>query len=277
MTLIAHLSDLHLLEAKHAERRGLPRRRLAYLSAGRPHDADDRRRRALAALRAARESGAEHVVVTGDLTEDGVIAQFEVLAEVLSESRLSPSRVTLLPGNHDVYDARDAFLRALEGPLAAFAETSRPGAPIALRDAVLLPVSTAVPQPYHLSAGSLGQPEIAATTTFAESTRRSGRAVILAMHHPPNRRMNPVMQWFDGFRDHVAVGAILEANDHVHVIHGHAHEVSDRGVRAGATPRIFGADAVVTAESPVRFYQARHGRLTPLAEVVWAGVALATA
>lgn len=277
MTHIAHLSDLHLLEANHAERRGLTRRRLAYLSAGRPHDAADRRRRALAALRAARESGADHVVVTGDLTEDGIDAQYEVLAEVLAESRLSPSRVTLLPGNHDVYDTRDAFARALSGPLAAFAATSRIGVPLSLRDAVILPVSTAIAQSYHLSAGSLGEPEIAATNAFAESTRRSGQTVILAMHHPPNRRMNPVMQWFDGFRDHVALGALLEAHDHVHVLHGHAHELSDRGVRAGATPRIFGADAVVSAASPVRFYQARHGRLTPLHEVAWVGAALVTA
>lgn len=269
MTYIAHLSDLHLLEDNHGERRGLARRRLSYLSAGRSHDAGDRRRRALAALRAARESGADHVLVTGDLTEDGIDAQYEVLAEVLHESRLAPSRVTLLAGNHDVYDAKDAFAKALRGPLAAFAETSREGSPIEIGEAVVLPMSTAIAQPYHLSAGALGEREIVDVATFARRTREAGRAVIVAMHHPPKRRMNPVMQWFDGFRDHAAMGAILREHDHLHVVHGHTHEASDHGVREGARPRIFGTESVVTGESPVRFYQARHGRLSPALEVLW--------
>jgi 3',5'-cyclic-AMP phosphodiesterase len=263
MTFIAHLSDLHLLEHNHGERRGLARRRLSYLSAGRPHDAADRRKRAIAALKIARDSGADHVLVTGDLTEDGTDAQYEVLAEVLAESRISPSRVTLIAGNHDVYDARDAFDRALEGPIQAFAETSRAGRPLAIGDAIILPMSTAIAQPYHFSRGSIEPRAIASVASFADGTRRGGRAVIVAMHHPPKRRSNPVMQWFDGFRDHQAVGTILEAHDHVHVVHGHTHEASDRSVREGATPRIFGTDAVVTAESPVRLYHARHGRLSP--------------
>ena len=267
MTYIAHLSDLHLLEANHEERRGLPRRRLSYLSAGRPHDAADRRKRALAALKTARESGADHILVTGDLTEDGTDAQYEVLAEVLHESRISPSRMTLIAGNHDVYDKRDAFDRALLGPIKAFAETSRVGVPMAIGDAIVLPMSTAIHQAYHFSQGSMEPRAIASVAAHAERTRRGGRAVILAMHHPPKRRMNPVMQWFDGFRDHEAVGTILEAHDHVHVVHGHTHESSDRSVREGATPRIFGTDAVVTAERPVRFYHARHGRLAPASAI----------
>lgn len=267
MTHIAHLSDLHLLEAKHGARRGLSRRRLAYLSAGRPHDAADRRRRALGALLAARRSGADHVLVTGDLTEDGIDEQYEVLAEVLHESGLSPTSVTLIAGNHDVYASRDAFARALEGPLAAYAETSTPGVPVVLRDLSVLPVSTAMPQPYHFSAGSIERPAIESTAAFARDSKRGGRALVVAMHHPPKRRANPVMQWFDGFRDHVAVQVILEAHDHVHVLHGHTHEVSDHGVRPGATPRIFGTDAVVTCEAPVRYYEASHGRLVPASGV----------
>lgn len=275
MTQLAHLSDLHLLEADHHARSGFERRRLAYLSAGRRRDAEDRRRRAVHALQAARRSGADHVVVTGDLTEDGLDAQFEVLAEVLHESGLTPSKVTLVPGNHDVYADAGAFAKALAGPLRAYAETSTPGAPVMLRDAALLPMSTAIAQPYHLSAGSIERPALESAAKLARDTKRSGRAVVVAMHHPPQRRVNPLMQWIDGLRDHEAVGALLAEHEHVHVLHGHLHEAMDRGVRPGATPRIFGTEAVVNGATPVRFYHARHGRLVPVAEPTWEPATLA--
>jgi Icc protein len=260
MTQLAHLSDLHLLEADHHARRGLARRRLSYLTLGRPNDSGDRRRRASRALAAARGSGADHVLVTGDLTEDGLDAQFEVLAELLADSRLAPERVTLLPGNHDAYVDGEAFARALRGPLRAYAETSTPGVPLTLRDVVVLPVSTAMAQPYTRSAGSMDGRALVAAEAMAEESRRQGRSLLVAMHHPPGRRF-PVMQWIDGLVEHAAMGAVLARHDHVHVAHGHIHTRTDHAVRPGARPRIFGAEAVVDAETPVRFYEARHGRM----------------
>jgi 3',5'-cyclic AMP phosphodiesterase CpdA len=262
MLRIAHVSDLHLLEEGHESRRGVARRRLFYLTLLRPNDAAERKRRALAALSAARASGADHVVVSGDLTEDGLDRQFEIAAEVLAESGLSPSRVTLLPGNHDAYVDADAFTRALRGPLAAFAETSAEGVPLALREAVILPMTTAVRQRYTRSAGFLTAEALAGATRLAEATARSGRALVLAMHHAPQPR-SAAMQWIDGLAQHAAVGQVLERHDHVHVLHGHVHAAEDRGVRPGATPRIFSTEAVVDGRTPLRVYEVRHGRLSP--------------
>ena len=276
MTQIAHLSDLHLLEADHADRQGVARRRLAYLTIGRPNDAARRRRRAVEVLVAAHRSDADHVLITGDLTEDGITPQFDILAEVLAESGIAPGRVTLLPGNHDAYVDGGAFERALRGPLAAFAATSMPGAPIFLRDAVILPVCTAVEQPYTRSAGSIDGRELEGAARMAEQSRLSGRALVLAMHHPPHRRF-PVMQWIDGLIEHAAVGELLERHDHVHVLHGHTHTAADRAVRPGATARIFSTEAVVDSSAPLRFYHARHGRLWPASRAPYAVPALAMA
>src|SRR5687768_5469477 len=124
MARIAHLTDLHLLEDDHRDRRGAGRLRLAYLSLARPLDAAARRLRAARALTEVRRSGADHLVITGDLTEDGVDAQFQVLADILAESRIPPSQTTLVPGNHDAYTDEGAWARALAGPLRAYAETS---------------------------------------------------------------------------------------------------------------------------------------------------------
>ncbi len=276
MTQIAHLSDLHLLEPDHADRRGEARRRLAYLTLGRPNDAARRRRRAVEVLAAAGRSGADHVLVTGDLTEDGITPQFEILAEVLAESGLAPSRVTLVPGNHDAYVDGGAFARALSGPLAAYAATSTPGVPVFLRDVAILPVCTATPQPYTRSAGVIDGRELDAAARLATESRLSGRALVLAMHHSPRRRA-PLMQWIDGLVQHAAVGEILERHDHVHVIHGHTHTRADRAVRPGATPRIFSTEAVVDSDAPLRLYHARHGRLWPASLVQHAVPALALA
>src|SRR4051794_10131320 len=56
MTQVAHLSDLHLLEDNHEERRGEARRRLAYISLGRAYEPRARRQRAATALAASRRS-----------------------------------------------------------------------------------------------------------------------------------------------------------------------------------------------------------------------------
>ena len=111
---------------------------------------------------------------------------------------------------------------------------------------------------------------------MAEQSRLSGRALVLAMHHPPHRRF-PGVQWLDGLAQHAAVGEILERHDHVHVVHGHTHAAADRAVRPGATPRVFSTAAVVDGKAPLRLYDARHGRLWPTARAEHAVPALALA
>ncbi|WP_437490126.1 metallophosphoesterase [Sorangium sp. So ce1014] len=261
MTTIAHLTDFHLLEAEHDRRRGAERWRLRYLSFGRPIDAAQRRRRALAVLVEAWRSGADHLVLTGDLTEDGTPAQFEVLAAVLAESGWDPARVTLVPGNHDAYAGSDAWERALRGCLRPFAATSGRGTAVALPGALVAAVSTAMMQPVTRSAGAIAARELSRVAALAAETRRSGDALVLAQHHPPLRHSIGAMQWLDGLINSAELMALLHEHDHLHVIHGHTHRENDAPVRAGAPPRIFGAQALVDGPSPLRFYRVRHGRL----------------
>jgi Icc protein len=275
MTKVAHLSDLHLLEDGHEARRGEARRRLAYISLGRPYEPAERRKRAAAALAASKRSGADHLVVTGDLTEDGVVAQFAILAELLDASGWAPHRVTLIPGNHDAYAVGDAWALALAGPLASYRATSTLGAPVRLPGLTILPLSTSLAQHYTRSSGGLQAGALAAAEDAAAESRRSGEALVLAMHHPPRRNPLPPLQWIDGFRDHVALGALLGAHDHVHVLHGHTHLATDHAVRPGAAPRIFATEAVVDGAAPLRLYRARHGRLWPEGRAELARLSLA--
>ena len=116
MRRIAHLSDVHLIAPNSSRATyGLRSRALRF---GRTSDPSLRARKLAAALQAVVASGADHLVVSGDLTELGDDAEFELFAEVLEAAGIPAENVTLVPGNHDAYTTADGWSRALEGPLA---------------------------------------------------------------------------------------------------------------------------------------------------------------
>jgi 3',5'-cyclic AMP phosphodiesterase CpdA len=263
MTTIAHLSDLHLLEDGWERRRGESSLRLRFCSLLRPRDPKARRERLRRGLRAAVRGGADHLVITGDLTEDGHDEQFEVLGDELRRGPLPPEAVTLVPGNHDAYTDGAAFERALRGPLSAWALTSRPGAVTRLGSTTIVALSTAVQQHYTRSIGALGgdQLQVLRATVTVRAFARG--VVILALHHPPfGLRMSP-LQWLDGLVEHRSMRGILAEHPHVAVLHGHTHRAQDRALVEGAAPQVFSCEAVVESDEPCRIYRAAGGRLWP--------------
>lgn len=263
MTLIAHVSDLHLLEDDPLERRGADRLRLRLLMVGKPASPATRRLRVRRLLDRALRAHADHLVVTGDLTEDGTPAQFECLARVLAESGWPPSRVTLVPGNHDLYSSPDAWRDALSGPLARYAPTSQEGAVVSLPDACVLPVSTAFHQPVFRAGGALSGAALEALSDWCSTRSGAWQTVVIAQHHPPRGHVAPPLQWFDGLQGHEALMQILARHDNLHVLHGHTHAAESRPVRAGGTERIFSADTAQSEREPLRLYRARYRRLFP--------------
>ncbi|MBI2390559.1 MAG: metallophosphoesterase [Deltaproteobacteria bacterium] len=271
MTRIAHLTDLHLLERAPGDRDARDRLRLSFLTLGRPIDAELHRVRFAAALRKARAARAEHLVISGDLTEDGAPAQFEVLAEVLAESRWSPDEVTLVPGNHDAYQLADAWSRALEGPLAPYRRTSAPGTVVEIEGATIVAVATTIDQHWIRAAGRVGEDQRATLGDVLALEERRGRAAVVAMHHPP-------MPWglrlgfIEGLLDVDKVTPILRARRNAHVLCGHIHRSGDHRLRPEDDARIFVADAVVDHPSPLRLYEACAGRLRPIDDALQAAL-----
>lgn len=262
MTRIAHLSDLHLLEESWRSRSGLERCRLAFLSTGTTLDADDRRARALSALRRARRLCVDHVLVTGDLTEDGTPAQFETLAHVLHESGLAPEQVTLVPGNHDAYSQLGAWRTALAGPLAAFQETSREGALTVVGEAVIQPLSTIVEaQHFTRAAGIVRGEAIEAIERTARDGVARGKAHIVAQHHSPLGASNPVWNWFDGTLEARPLRELLQARPEVHVVHGHVHHDTTLELEQRSHAQIFSVESTRDSETPLRVYRVEGGHL----------------
>jgi Icc protein len=263
---IAHLSDLHLLEPDPRRRNLIERVRLGYLSLLRPIDVEARFKRALGAVTHARERGFDHLVISGDLTEDGTAEQFEEVARVLLESKVDPTKVTLVPGNHDAYANPRAFERALEGPLRPFARTSGglPGQVVDLGELILLPVSTAVYQHWAWSSGDIDRERFEGLERRAVDPGIMKRAVVLVQHHAPNPHRFAAMQWADGLRGYARLLALLSKVRKVQVLHGHLHRAITRVLELGGISRVFGAPAVVEDDQPrARFYETHSGIIVP--------------
>lgn len=235
---IAHLSDLHLLEP--AQGRGLGVR---FVSLGRPLDPGERFRKTLRAIDVARRAGAEHFVFSGDLTETGTAAQFEALAAALAEARLAPDEVTLVPGNHDAYDAPDGWRRALDGPLRAYAPGAalEPAKVVERRGVMVLPVDGTFYQPVTRSAGRMTRELAAAIEQRLRDPALRAAPVVVAIHHPPHRRPGP-WHWVDGLLGCDALLSAIARRPNVTLMHGHLHRAVDRG---HGLARVVGAGAVV--------------------------------
>lgn len=275
MATIAHLTDLHLVENNYADRRFESRARLQYLSFGRPLAPEARKDRVASALRQVWMRNVDHLLITGDLTEDGHQEQFEVLAELLAESRLPPERVTLVPGNHDAYIEADGFARALRGPLQPYAATSSVATALRFRDMTIVPVSTAFQQSPLRSAGAIASHELASLAAIATDPSLAGRPIVFAQHHPPGAAFIPLVQWLDGLTEHSALSDLFRRCPHLHVMHGHTHRHRDRSACKGEAAQVFSARAVVDSASPLRLYEASPVGVRPLeADAIASGDAL---
>lgn len=261
---IAHITDTHILEPEHHSRSGIHRFRVNFLSFGREKDAEDRRARLLAAIGAATSAGAAHIVMTGDMTEDGQPDQFEALAEVLEASGVDPERITLVPGNHDLYTDLHAWDIAMSGPLGPWAATSRLGSLIVRDEVAILPVSTCFKQHYLFSGGRLGSHNARRIDWAAEQARALGCALVVGMHHPVFPHPVSVGTWWDGLRDHHVVSGLLRENPEAFVFHGHIHRKVTRAVNPGAHAQVFCAKATVDSDELLRLYDVEHGMLRPV-------------
>lgn len=268
---IAHLSDVHVLAVRPSSRAGASPVDLStrFVSFGRVLDPEARLRKLGRALCAAREGGADHVVISGDLTELGTEAQLETFAEALHDSGIDPERITLVPGNHDAYTSEATWSRALAGPLAAFRRASAGAADavnVFQRDGVaFLPLDVSCHQNIMRAAGELSTAQLDALESCIASVRSRADAVVLVLHHSPFIHSTRAWHWLHGLRGAERLTDLLARHEDIHVLHGHLHHAVALAVPGSQRVRVFGASAVVDdadGDGNVRFYEVRGGILT---------------
>ncbi len=260
---LAHVSDVHTLEKRR--RFDLDVR---FVSFGRELDAALRMRKLAAALDVAKRACADHIVISGDLTETGTQEQFETFAETLHGSGHDPDSITLVPGNHDAYASSDAWTRALDGPLRPWAlgAAREPGKIVEHDTAFLVPIDVSHHQSIARSSGVVRDEVAAALERRLEDPALARKPILFVQHHPPYAHERSWMQWIDGLRGWSRIFDLLAGHAHTHLLHGHLHRVVDRIANIG-NARIFGAPAVVDDERSaprVRLYELRSGELESL-------------
>lgn len=276
MRRIAHLSDVHILDTREKGRGARYRFATSLVGVGRNgRTPADRARRLAAALALGKTRGADHFVVSGDLTELGEDAEFEQFAEVLHDAGLADDSVTLVPGNHDAYASADAWQRALRGPLARYSKGSAMGAGkvVDRGSAAFLPIDTSRYQSIARSSGEFTKEAAEAITKRLEDPAFASRPTVLVLHHPP---FHPIkaLSWLDGLRGGQFVLDLLVRFPKLQLLHGHLHRIFDHilatssavgaavgllpyAQSASSVPRLFGAPATFegSVETPsMRLY-----------------------
>lgn len=235
MLKLAHLSDPHLPLPDQVDWRDLMNKRVTgYLSWHRHrrlvHDP-----RVLDALHAdLEEIQPDHMVVTGDLTNLALPAEFDRAIAWLAKLG-APADVSVIPGNHDAYiDAPwsqsfgrlAAYMTQSDGELKTEASSFpyvRKVGPVAI-----VGVSSAIPTRWFSAAGMIGDAQLERLRTMLRTLGEEGYFRTVLVHHPPidgSARVRKQLRDGKGFRRVIGeAGAEL-------VLHGHNHRFDQGEVR----------------------------------------------
>lgn len=233
---IAHFSDLHLLAAGGVPVRRLLNKRLTgwanlRLKRGAIHHP-------AYVQSIAREIGhgdIDHVVITGDVTNLALEGEFELVRECLERDLgVDPSRVTLVPGNHDLYTRGALRSRRFESFLAPWLVSDLPELALNVNGgrfpavklrgpAAIIALSTAVPRLPFVAAGEIGPEQLDRLARILALKEVSQRTVILALHHPAVTGWSRAKQHLEGLRDAPALLSVLRDLPRGLVLHGHLH------------------------------------------------------
>ena len=234
MLRIAHVSDLHVLSPHGVEwRRILFNKRVTGYAnlvrqRGRVY-----RREYLAAVLSAAAAQADHLVVTGDITNLSLEKEFDE-ARALLDGAARTIEVTVVPGNHDVYlphihDERrfprhfGHFLRS-DLPSLARDLPAGPFPCVKLRGpAAIVALSSAVPRPPFVASGRVGPAQLEALEEVLAHPEVARRTAVVLIHHPPVDRRIRLAQLRDGLVDAEEVRRVLSRLARGLVLYGHFH------------------------------------------------------
>jgi len=231
---IAHLSDLHVLSPGSMRWRSLAfNKRLTGYATLLFHRGRLFRRDYLDAVLAAAGRDADHVVITGDITNLSLESEYRVASSII-ERLARTVEVTMVPGNHDLYipkvqrEGRFAryFARycvsdlpelAVDVPAGRFPFVHLRG-PVAI-----VGLSSAVPRPPLVSAGYLGRRQIHALTRILAHPEVARRTPIFLVHHEPLDHRFRIEQLRSGLTDARAFRGALVNLTRGLVLFGHLH------------------------------------------------------
>ncbi len=219
---LAHLSDLHLAPVTgFTARYWNAKRALGYLNWQRARKSVHQRSVADRLEADALALRADHIAITGDLINLGLPAEYDAALQWL-KSVGPPDRVTVVPGNHDIYTrlhghggvSRWAAYMGSEEQSLAFPFVRRVG-PVAL-----VGLNSAVETPPFVAAGQLGAHQIEVAGELLDQLKSEGAVRVVLIHHPPLPGLANARR---GLRDAAHFARMLEIHGAELVLYGHNH------------------------------------------------------
>ncbi|MET1046643.1 MAG: metallophosphoesterase [Hyphomicrobium sp.] len=180
----------------------------------------------------------DHIAITGDLINLGLPSEYEAALAWLKEVG-KPERVTVVPGNHDIYSSlhgdpgvtRWAEYMGGENDTLAFPFVRRVG-PIAL-----VGLNSAIETPPFYAGGKLGRHQLEIAGDLLQELGEEGVIRVVLIHHPPLPDLAPARR---ALIDAAHLAHLLERGNAELVLYGHNHQtrIDWLASRDGAIPII---------------------------------------
>ncbi|MBS1149393.1 MAG: Metallophosphoesterase [Myxococcaceae bacterium] len=244
MLRIAHISDLHVLSRTGVElRRVLFNKRVTGYANLLTHRARNYRRENLLAVIAAAAAQADHLVVTGDITNLSLEGEYVEARRLLDEAAGS-AEVTVVPGNHDIYLPIILHERRFPHHFSRYMHSDLPELALALPaghfpsvklrgPAAIIGLTTAVPRPPFVSAGLLGREQREALARVLRHPEVARRTPVILLHHSPFDSRFRLDQLRGGLVDARELRETLQPLPRGLVLYGHLHERRHQALTTG--------------------------------------------
>ncbi|MFC1876510.1 metallophosphoesterase family protein [Thermodesulfobacteriota bacterium] len=229
---LAHLSDPHISCMNNITGRDLAGKRLLGYLRWKLQRSAEHGDHVLAALKTdLARTEPDHIAVTGDLTHLSLPAEFEKARQWL-QSLGPPSKVTVIPGNHDTYVKTDWCQTMAHWTDYMLSDNLRKDDHNTEDTTTLFPclrtrgcvaiigVCTARPSAPHLAVGSIGARQLHKLATILSQTARKRFYRVVLIHHPP---ASGSVSWRKRLTDAAAMQSLLAHYGAELILHGHAH------------------------------------------------------
>jgi len=267
MTVLAHLSDVHLFALDQlAARRLLNKRFTGWVNIKLHRGVAHQAAVAETVAREVRRLDVDHVVITGDVTGLALEEEFERVQVYLRQAlALSADRVSMVPGNHDTYTRGAYRERRFEGHFGEHITSDLPGASgvpgldrypyVRLRGPLaIIGLSTAVPRPPLCASGRLGKPQRMALHSLLSHEQVRSRLPVILQHHPWHNPSSAAKTALEGLVDAAAEGRVLDQLERGLLLHGHLHRRIHRRLptRHGHLEAVGATSASLQHDDPAR-------------------------
>ncbi len=272
---LAHLSDPHISSMNDITGRDLAGKRLLGFLRWKLQRGAEHGDHVLAALQTdLARTEPDHIAVTGDLTHLSLPAEF-VKAKQWLQTLGAPSKVTVIPGNHDTYvktNWRQTMAHWTEYMLSdklpgndRNAESTDTIFPcLRIRGCVaIIGVCTARPSAPHLAVGSIGAGQLQKLASILSQTARERLYRVVLIHHPP---ASGSVSWRKRLTDAPAMQSLLARYGAELVLHGHAHKTLRSSLQTpGGNLPVVGVPSVSSlSRTPERRARYNLYRVTPV-------------